>query len=359
MILNKVFNIMHLDLKHNYSRLKMFLVVSVLLGLTLCLLQFVDIFLTVDSLILSLDVENQYSPLPTVVMFLVIMFHTIFPGIIILEEGSVKGVIYTVVSWFFYGVLIHSYSSSYSLYIPLTAPLIGCLVSIIRVLAWEHSFLTEEKNEIKRTLGSLVEPSVAEFLLKNPDLLKQDGVRKTVTIMFADLRGFTKLCEVIAPEQLFAMLRDCFGKLISIVRSNGGTIDKLVGDSMMVVWGNPVPMDNHAEKAVEAAIEMQAMMQSLKKKWQQKLGVDIMLGIGINTDEVVAGSIGSEEFCDYTVLGCGVNLASRLESICPGGLIYVSGKTHLIVNGMFELEELDVQKDKNNCGISKAYKVIA
>lgn len=349
---------MHLDLKHNYSRLKMFLVVSILLGLTLCLLQFIDIFLTVDSLILSLDAEKPYSPLPPLVMVLVIMFHTIFPGIIILEEGTVKGVIYTVVSWFFYGVLIHSYSSSYSLYIPLTAPLIGCLVSIIRVLAWEHSFVTEERNEIKKTLGSLVEPSVAEFLLKNPDLLKQDGVRKTVTIMFADLRGFTKLCEVIAPEQLFEMLRDCFGKLISIVRTNGGTIDKLVGDSMMVVWGNPVPMDNHAEKAVEAAIEMQTMMQSLKKKWQQKLGVDIMLGIGINTDEVVAGSIGSEEFCDYTVLGCGVNLASRLESICPGGLIYVSSQTRSIVQGIFELEELEVQKDKNNCGISKVYKVV-
>jgi adenylate cyclase len=350
---------MHLDLKHNYSRLKMFLIVSILVAFTLCIVQFVDIFLNVDSLILTFDPEKQYSPLPTAVMVLIIMFHTIFPGIIILEEGTIKGVIYTVVSWFFYGVLIHSYSSSYSLYLPLTAPLIGCLISIIRVLAWEQSFITEEKNQIKKTLGSLVEPSVAEYLLKNPDLLKQDGVRKTVTIMFADLRGFTKLCEVIAPEQLFAMLRDCFGKLISIVRSNGGTIDKLVGDSMMVVWGNPVPLENHAEKAVEAAIEMQAMMQSLKKKWQQKLGVDIMLGIGINTDEVVAGSIGSEEFCDYTVLGCGVNLASRLESICPGGLVYVSKETYSILNGIFEFKEIDDQENKNSYGISKVYKVIA
>ena len=350
---------MHLDLKHNYSRLKMFLVVSILVACTLCLMQYVNIFLGVDASLLSFDPEKQYSPLPTVVMVLIILFHTIFPGIIILEEGSVKGTIYTVVSWFFYGVLVHSYTSSYSLYVPLTAPLIGCMVSIIRVLAWEHSFVTEEKDTIRKTLGSLVEPSVAEYLLRNPDLLKQDGVRKTVTIMFADLRGFTKLCEVIAPEQLIAMLRDCFGKLISIVRANGGTIDKLIGDSMMVVWGNPAPLENHAEKAVEAAIEMQAMMDSLKKKWQQKLGVDIMLGIGINTDEVVAGTIGSEEFCDYTVLGCGVNLASRLESICPGGLIYVSKQTHSILDGIFEFQELNEQKDKNNCEISGVYKVVA
>ena len=350
---------MHLALKHNYSRLKMFLVVSLLVAGTLCLMQFVDIFLGVDSTLLSFDPEKHYSPLPIVVMVLIILFHTIFPGLIILEEGSVKGVVYTVVSWFFYGVLVHSYTSSYSLYVPLTAPLIGCMASIIRVLAWEHSFVTEEKDTIRKTLGLLIEPSVADYLLKNPDLLNQDGVRKTVTIMFADLRGFTKLCELIAPEQIIAMLRDCFGKLISIVRTNGGTIDKLGGDSMMVVWGNPVPIENHAEKAVEAAIEMQAMMVSLKKKWQQKLGVDIMLGIGINTDEVVAGTIGSEEFCDYTVLGCGVNHASRLESICPGGLIYVSRQTHSILEGTFKFQELDEQKDKNNCGMSGVYKVIA
>ena len=350
---------MHLDLKHNYSRLKMFLVVSVLVAFTLCLVQYVDIFFNIDSLLLALDPKKQYIPLPTVIMVLIIIFHTIFPGIIILEEGSVKGTIYTGVSWFFYGVLVHSYTSSYSLYMPLTAPLIGCLISIIRVLAWEHSFVAEEKDQIRKTLGSLVEPSVAEYLLQNPDLLNQDGVRKTVTVMFADLRGFTKLCEVIAPEQLIAMLRDCFSKLISIVKTNGGTIDKLVGDSMMVVWGNPVPMENHAEKAVESAVEMQLMMQSLGKKWQQKLGVEIMLGIGINTDEVVAGTIGSEEFCDYTVLGCGVNLASRLESICPGGLIYVSLQTQSILKDMFEFKELEDQKTKNCYGISKVYQVIA
>ena len=349
---------MHLDLKHNYSHLKIFLIVSLLVAFTLCLLQFIETFRDVDSIILSLDPEKQYTPLPLAVMTLIITFHTIFPGIIILEEGAVKGVIYTFVAWFFYGVLVHSYTSSYSLYMPLTAPMIGSMISTIRVLAWEYSFIAEEKDKIRKTLGSLVEPSVAEFLLKNPDLLKQEGLRKTVTIMFADLRGFTKLCEVIEPEQLFTMLRDCFGKLISIVRANGGTIDKLVGDSMMVVWGNPVAMENHAEKAVEAAIEMQAMMQILKKKWQQKLGVDIMLGIGINTDEVVAGTIGSEEFCDYTVLGCGVNLASRLESICPGGLIYVSEKTYLLLNEIFEFQEITDQKDKNNRGLSGMFRVV-
>lgn len=349
---------MHLELKNNYSRLKMFLVVSILVGITLCILQFLGIFSNFDGLLLSFASPAQYSALPTAVMVLIIMFHTMFPGIIILEEGVVKGIIYTVVTWFFYGVLIHSYTASFKLYIPLIAPFLGCIISIIRVLAWEYSFLSQEKDGIKETFGHFVEPQVADILINNPDLVKQDGVKKQVTIMFADLRGFTKLCEEIPAEQVISMLRDCFGKLISIARTNGGTIDKLIGDSMMVVWGNPVAIDDHQEKAVESAIEMQAVMAGIQKKWKKKLGVNIKLGIGINTDEVVAGTIGSEEFSDYTVLGSGVNLASKLESICPGGEICVSKEIQSCLAQSFTFTKLGNLKQKNNGKQVEVYKVI-
>lgn len=349
---------MRLHLKHNYSHLKVFLVVSILVGLTLCLLQFLGFFSNVDALLLSFTPEVKHAPLPLAVMILIVMFHTMFPGIIILEEGVVKGIIYTVVTWFFYGVLIHSYTSSFHLYIPLTAPLVGCIISVIRVLAWEYDVLAKEKDGIKKTFGSFVEPNVADILLNNPDLVKQDGIRKNVTIMFADLRGFTALCEEISPEQVITMLRDCFGKLISIVRANEGTVDKLIGDSMMVVWGNPIAVENHTEKAVESAIEMQAMMVGLQKKWHKKLGVDIMLGIGIHTDEVVAGTIGSEEFSDYTVLGCGVNLASRLESICPGGQICTSKEVYSLLNKQHDFKKLGDLKQKNNVKTTEVYRVI-
>jgi adenylate cyclase len=196
------------------------------------------------------------------------------------------------------------------------------------------------------------------MLLDNPDLFNQDGVRRNVTIMFADLRGFTKICEDVAPEQVIAMLRDCFGKLISIVRANGGTIDKLIGDSLMVVWGNPVPIENHAERAVDSAIEMQAVMQGVKAKWKQKLGVEIMLGIGINTAEVVAGTIGTEEFCDYTVLGSGVNLASRLESFCPGGTVCVSEATYSLLKDIYTFSDFGTMTHKNNGGTVPVYQIV-
>jgi class 3 adenylate cyclase len=344
-------------LREKCSSLRIFLLVSLLIGVGLSFLQFSDLFFRLDSLFLSLSPKTQYNSLPIGLMVLFVMFHSLLPGILVLEEGLVKGIIYTVVFWFFYGVLVHSYSSSLAFYIPLSAPLIGCVLSLLRVIGWEHTFLRKEQEEVKKTFGSFVDPRIADILLKNPDVVNENGRRATVTVMFADLRGFTNICENYPPETVIEMLRDVFGKLISIVRNNGGVIDKLMGDSMMVVWGNPIPLANHAEKAVESAIEIQTMMQVLKKKWFHKLGVDLRMGIGINTDEVVAGTIGSAEFCDYTVLGRGVNLASSIESACPGDMIYISEKTFLQLNESFTCSKIDNLCVKNDGSIS-AYQVL-
>jgi adenylate cyclase len=350
---------MHLQLKNEYIRLRVFLWVSMLVGFTLCLLQSMGFFFNFDALLFSLDSTLEYSFLPLPVMILIIMFHTFLPGLAIVEEGTIKGFIYTCIIWFFYIVLIHSCASQSSVYIPMVAPLLGCILSMIRILAWEESLLIQENDGMRKTFGSYVEPRIADMLLNNPDMYHQDGVRTHVTIMFADLRGFTQLCENTAPEVIISMLRDCFGRLITIARMHDGTIDKLIGDSMMVVWGNPIPLENHAEKAVAAAIEMQAAMLELKEKWKEQLGVEIKLGIGINTDEVVAGTIGSQEFCDYTVLGSGVNLASRLESVCPGDKICVSETTRTQVQNRFNFSEPAILQSKHNTGSISAYQVLA
>jgi len=270
----------------------------------------------------------------------------------------VKGIIFTVVVWFFYAVLIHSYCSAFHIVMPLTAPLLGCLIMIIRTLGWGSTMLEEEKNDIQRTFGYFVEPTIAAMAIKNPRLLQEDGVRKTVTVMFADLRGFTKLCEKTEPEILIKMLRECFGKLISIVRANGGTIDKLIGDSLMVVWGNPLPQPDHAERAVASGLEMQVAMRYLRRKWQNRLGCRIDLGIGINTAEVVVGTIGSDQFCDYTVLGYGVNIASRIERSCSGGEICISAQTASLLNGHYQCESMGQFSYKNVRHKTEIFRVI-
>jgi adenylate cyclase len=341
-----------------YAELRIFLIVSVLVGATLCILQSRGFFTAFDMLFFRLESLDGLTPVPTIIAVLIIMFHTLFPGIIILEEGIVKGFIYTACAWFFYGIFIHSYSAAFGLFLPLSAPILGSLIAVIRVLGWGSTVLEEEKDDIKRTFGHFVEPSVANLALENPDLLNEDGQRKTVTVMFADMRGFTRLCLDIEPELVITMLRECFGKLISIARTNDGVIDKLIGDSLMVVWGNPVPQPDHAEKAVEAATEMQAMMRSLRLKWKSKLGVDIDLGIGINTDEVVVGTIGSEEYCDYTALGYGVNIASRIERGCPGGEICISRQTAELLDGHYKCEFMGRFEYKNVKEEIEVFKVV-
>jgi class 3 adenylate cyclase len=341
-----------------YAHLKIFLIVSILLGATLCIVQLGDVFTPFDMLFFGLDSLDGLTPVPVGVTVLIIMFHTLFPGIIILEEGTVKGIVYIVVAWFFYAVLIHSYSESFKLFMPLSAPLLGTLINVIRVLGWGSTVLEEEKDDITKTFGHFVEPSIAKLAIENPDMLKEDGVRKTVTVMFADMRGFTRLCLDIEPELVIQILRECFGKLISIARANGGLIDKLIGDSLMVVWGNPVPQADHAERAVESALEMQSMMRNLRRKWHNKLGVDIDLGIGINTDEVVVGTIGSEEFCDYTALGYGVNIASRIERGCLGGEICISRQTSELLEGHYKCEFMGRFEYKNVQEEIEVYKVI-
>ncbi|WP_419174364.1 adenylate/guanylate cyclase domain-containing protein [Desulfosediminicola sp.] len=350
---------MDLHLKNEYSRLKMFLWVSLLIGATLCALQYIDKFATFDALLITRVNPGDLVALPAPIMIFIIMFHTFMPGFIITEEGANKGILYTTIIWFFYILLAYSYASDSTVYVPIIAPLMGCIISIIRVLGWEEAFLIEEKEGIRRTLDSYVEPSVADMLIKNPNICQQGGERKEVTIMFADLRGFTKLCEVIPAEEVITMLRVCFSKLITIVKTHGGTVDKLIGDSMMVVWGNPEPVDNHPEKALNAALEMQKAMQELKKAYKTKLNVDIKLGIGINTDEVVAGTIGSEDFFDYTVLGTGVNLASRLESACPGDQICVSASTYKYTRQKFVFAHPKILKSKHYNATIRVYKVLA
>ena len=342
-----------------YAELKLFMVVSLLIGATLWVVQDYGILNRFDMLFFNIDSTATYTAVPVAVSILIVMFFTLFPGVIILEEGIVKGVMYTTVAWFFYAILIHSYIGVFHFLMPLSAPLLGTILALIRVLGWESSLHEEEKNSIRKTFNCFVEPSVASMAINNPDLLNEGGIRKTVTVMFADLRGSTKLCETVEPELLITILRECFSKLIATARSNGGTIDKLIGDSLMVVWGNPLTQPDHAERAVEAATEMQLVMGSLKTKWQRKLGIDIDLGIGINTAEVVVGTIGSQEYCDYTVLGYGVNLASRIQSTCPGGEIYVSATTRGLLSNQDSFKRLGMFNYKNVSRKVEIYKYMS
>jgi adenylate cyclase len=134
-------------------------------------------------------------------------------------------------------------------------------------------------------------------------------------VLFSDLRKFTTISEKIPPQEMLAILNRYFTRMATIVEEHGGVVDKYVGDALMALFGAPLNHPDDADRAMKAALEMIEALDELNREWVQRGLTAIGLGIGINTDIVVAGNMGSKTRLNYTVIGDGVNLASRLEDL--------------------------------------------
>ncbi len=187
------------------------------------------------------------------------------------------------------------------------------------------------RREMQRLFGRYVSPRVAEALLENPELVRLGGRKAVLTVFFSDIRGFTRMSESLPPEEVAALLQEYFTEMTEVVFEHGGTLDKFMGDAIMVFFGDPVPQPDHAERAVRMALEMKARMERLKARWLSEGRRTFDPGIGINTGEVVVGNTGSADRFSYTVLGDNVNLAQRLEASAGPGQILLSAATYAAV----------------------------
>ena len=151
--------------------------------------------------------------------------------------------------------------------------------------------------------------------------------------MFSDVAGFTKRSSTMAPDQIRKMLNEYFEAMTDIVFRYEGTVDKFMGDGLMVFFGDPEPQPDHAERCVRMAVDMQKKIREIGESWPRHGDQPLQIRIGINTGVVVVGNIGSARRLSYTVLGSEVNLAQRLESSAPVGGILISSRTHGLLNG--------------------------
>ncbi len=189
-----------------------------------------------------------------------------------------------------------------------------------------HKRLARE--EVARANYSRFMPEyVVKQLLENPDSFRLGGVNQTVTVLFADIRGFTAISEKEKPEKVVGLLNRYFSVMTEIIFDHGGTLDKYIGDGLMAIFGAPTAGEEDALNAVKAAVTMQKRLATLNEELRAEGYGQIAVGIGLHTGEATIGYIGSDRRSEYTAIGDTVNLASRLESNASGGQILMSEAT--------------------------------
>lgn len=195
----------------------------------------------------------------------------------------------------------------------LTLPLGSSFFSVLIALGIQYQSEGRERRFLRSAFQQYVSSDVIEKIISDPNSLTLGGERRTLTIFFSDIAGFTSISEKLLPEQLGRLLNIFLSEMTAIIMEYGGTVDKYVGDAIVAFWNAPIAIPNHAEQAVRAALECQRRIESRREAWRAEFGVDISMRIGLNTGEVSVGNFGSSSRFNYTIVGDAANLASRLE----------------------------------------------
>ena len=201
-------------------------------------------------------------------------------------------------------------------------------------------------SKVKNTFKRYVSKQVVDELLGDEGKLNLGGEQREVTILFTDIRGFTSMSEKMEPERVVTTLNEYFSDMIDIVFKHNGTLDKIIGDELMVLYGAPIKGDKDTQRAVETAVEMQRKINELNKERDKRNEPPILVGAGINKGLVVSGNIGSRDLMDYTVIGDTVNVASRLCAAAGPGEIMVSDSVYKTTKKSFSYEKLNPIKVK-------------
>lgn len=214
-----------------------------------------------------------------------------------------------------------------------------------------------KKKLIEEAFGRYVTKQVANQILQHPEEINLDGKRQEVSVLFADIRGFTSLAERIEPEEVVRTLNDYLTLMTKVVFKHDGTLDKFLGDAIMAVFGAPIFYPDHALRAILAGLDIRREIRVLNEK-REAAGLEkVEIGMGINAGEVVTGNIGFEERMEYTVIGDNVNIAARLEDLAGEGQILISQSIYEAVADRVQVRVLDPIHLKGKERLLQVYEV--
>ena len=220
-----------------------------------------------------------------------------------------------------------------------------------------YYFVVEQvqRRHIQEVFGRCVDRTVVDQIVDSGLDPQLGGTRTALTVMFADISNFTPYSEKHNAEEVVAKLNEYFTAMTEVIFRSRGTVDKYMGDAIMVFYGNPVPMEDHALQAVKTAVEMQVLMNDLQIKWGSE---GFSQSVGIHTGEAVVGWMGSPSRKEYTVIGDTVNTAFRIEGVAKSGQVLISQSTYDVVKAHVEAEPLEPIALKGKSAPQQLYSVI-
>jgi len=211
-------------------------------------------------------------------------------------------------------------------------------------LGEKNAELARAHELVRHAFGRYVSEEVAESLLRAPEALDLGGEEREASILMSDLRGFTAMAARLSPPEVIEVLNLYLEAMVEVVGRYQGTIDEIIGDAILVIFGAPVACDDHAEKAVACGLAMQLAMTEVNQRLIAKGGTELEMGIGVHTGRVIVGNIGSLRRTKYAAVGANVNLAGRIESFTVGGQLLISEdtrekiKVRLRIDGLYQVE---------------------
>lgn len=264
-------------------------------------------------------------------------------GIVLAPLRAVYGAIAVGILTFAYLVGGQWLLEAHGIWLATVYPMLEILAVFSAVTIYKYYTEERKRKEVRSAFQYYLSPAVIEQVLQDPDRLQLGGEKKTLTVMFSDVRGFTTISETLDAEELSALLNEYLTPMTDIVFATGGTLDKYMGDALMAIYGAPLDQPDHAQRACDACLKMMAQLEVLKEGWAKRGLPPIDIGIGLNTGPMSVGNMGSTQRFDYTVMGDAVNLGSRLEGINKeyGTHIIIGPETAKLVRGDFFLRELD------------------
>ncbi|PIE53140.1 hypothetical protein CSA37_03295 [Candidatus Fermentibacteria bacterium] len=205
--------------------------------------------------------------------------------------------------------------SNWNIWLPQVPPVLSGLLTLLAGSVIAYRFATREKRFLREAFSQYLSPAVVAQVAANPETLRLGGEKRVMTAFFSDVAGFTSISEQLDPSDLVTLLNTYLSEMTDIILESEGTVDKFEGDAIIAFWGAPVSMEDHAEKAVRAAIACRDRHLDLNRRLREKGFPELHTRIGLASGPMVVGNMGSEKRFDYTIMGSDVNLASRLEGV--------------------------------------------